>query len=59
MTDSIPDGIALDTISRLVYYTDTGNDVIGVISMDGKYMKTLVNDDLDEPRAIVVDNTNG
>ena len=59
MTDSIPDGIALDTISRLIYYTDTGNDVIGVISMDGKYMKTLVNDDLDEPRAIVVDNTNG
>lgn len=49
------DGIAYDWIHRLLYWTDTGSNSIEVISLDTQYKKTLLNLDLDEPRAIVVD----
>ncbi|XP_021364410.1 low-density lipoprotein receptor-related protein 4-like [Mizuhopecten yessoensis] len=49
------DGIAMDVTSRLIFYTDTGYDEIGFINAD-TFVKTIVVDtNLDEPRAIVLD----
>jgi low density lipoprotein receptor-related protein 5/6 len=50
-----PDGIAVDWIARNLYWTDTGTDQIEVARLNGTSRKVLIFDDLDEPRAIVLD----
>lgn len=51
-----PDGIAVDWVHDLIFWTDTGVDMISVVSFDNKqYRKTLIKDGLQEPRAIAVD----
>ena len=50
-----PDGIALDWIHNNLYWTDTGTDKIEVMNIDTKRRKTLVQSNMEEPRAIVVD----
>jgi len=56
-----PDGLAFDWIHQNLYWTDAGRDCIEVLGVyantgNGKvWRKTLINDRLDEPRAIVVD----
>ncbi|XP_048744811.2 low-density lipoprotein receptor-related protein 4-like isoform X2 [Ostrea edulis] len=53
--DSVVDGLALDHINRLLFYTDTGLDRIQVVSIDNyQICKTVVKDKLDEPRAIAI-----
>lgn len=53
--DSIIDGLAIDSVNRLLYYTDTGLDRIMVVAIDNTLIcKTVVKDALDEPRAIAV-----
>ncbi len=52
---STPDGLAVDWVHRLLYWTDTGLDRISVICLDKKHRRTLFANDLDEPRAIAVD----
>jgi len=37
-----PDGIALDWISRNLYWTDTGTDRIEVTRLDGGYRKVII-----------------
>ncbi|KAL8562352.1 hypothetical protein ACOMHN_066066 [Nucella lapillus] len=56
---SVADGIAVDWLSRLVFYTDTGDDVIAMLSMSGFTQRVVVNTDLEEPRAIVLDIMEG
>jgi len=56
--DSVPDGIAVDAVSQLVFYTDTGNDIIAVMTTNGSFKGVLISQGLDEPRAIVLDPTN-
>ncbi|CAH1258864.1 LRP6 [Branchiostoma lanceolatum] len=56
---SVPDGIAVDVISRNLYWTDTGIDRITVSRLDGSFRKSLITQGLDEPRAIVVDPNSG
>ncbi|XP_066277518.1 fibropellin-1-like [Branchiostoma lanceolatum] len=56
---SVPDGIAVDVISRNLYWTDTGTDRITVSRLDGSFRKSLITQGLDEPRAIVVDPNSG
>ncbi|ESO92872.1 hypothetical protein LOTGIDRAFT_162349 [Lottia gigantea] len=52
---SVVDGLALDIIHRLLYYTDTGLDTINVVSLTNKqHRAVLIDEGLDEPRAIVV-----
>lgn len=55
---STPDGLALDWVHKNLYWTDTGNNRIEVLSVrdpDNFWRKVVVNTNLDEPRAIVVD----
>lgn len=48
------DGLAVDWIGKNLYWTDTGTDVIEVARVDGKYRRTLITHDLDQPRAIAL-----
>lgn len=49
------DGLAVDWIHDLVYWTDTGKNTIEVADVrDGSRRMVLVDEGLDEPRAIVV-----
>lgn len=50
-----PDGIAVDWLHKLIYWTDTGRNTIEVLSLRSNHRMTLFNSDLDEPRAIMVD----
>lgn len=54
---STPDGLALDWVHKNLYWTDTGNNRIDVMSVGKKgfWRKVLINNSLDEPRAIAVD----
>ncbi|KAK3090942.1 hypothetical protein FSP39_015919 [Pinctada imbricata] len=53
--ESVMDGLAVDHINRLLFFTDTGLNAIKTISLDKtKYQKTIVSGNLDEPRAIAV-----
>ncbi|KAK7474594.1 hypothetical protein BaRGS_00034178 [Batillaria attramentaria] len=55
---SVCDGIAVDYINQLLFYTETGNDVIGVTSLiHFDHHVTIIKGSLDEPRDIVVSPT--
>ena len=54
-----PEGVAVDWISKNLYWTDSGTDRIEVSRLDGTHHKTLFSDDLVNPRAIVVDPVRG
>ena len=56
---SIPDGIAVDAISRLLFYTDAGRKLIAVMTLDGSFHKVIVTEGLDHPRAIAADPIRG
>ncbi|RZC38041.1 low-density lipoprotein receptor-related protein 4, partial [Asbolus verrucosus] len=51
---SSPDGIAVDWIANNIYWTNTGNKVIEVAKLDGKYRKTIIKTNLQDPRSIAV-----
>lgn len=58
ITDDIesPEGIAIDSISRRIYWTDSVKDTIEVASLDDPKMRTvLINKKLVNPRGIAVD----
>lgn len=54
-----PEGIAVDYVSRNIYYTDSKLDTLGVARFDGTSRKTLYNTDMLNPRAIVLDVSRG
>ncbi|CAH1258061.1 LRP6 [Branchiostoma lanceolatum] len=56
---SEPEGLAVDVISRNLYWTDAGTDRITVSRLDGSFRKSLITQGLDKPRAIVVDPNAG
>ena len=57
--DSHPDGIAVDSAHRTIYWTDTGLDHICKAGLDGGNRSVIISKDLDEPRDIAVDSVNG
>lgn len=53
------DGIALDWVAQNLYWTDTGRNVIEVVHLNNSARLTLLEKDMDEPRAIAVYPTMG
>ena len=54
------DGIAVDYVNQLLFYTETSYNIIVVVSLNNPDIyRTIVNDTLDEPRDIIVDSLNG
>lgn len=49
------EGLAVDWVSKKLYWTDCDFQEICVSSIDGKNRKTLIWNNLDNPRAIAVD----
>jgi DNA-binding beta-propeller fold protein YncE len=54
-----PEGIAVDWISKNLYWTDSGLDRIEVSRLDGTNRKLLVSEGLVNPRGISVDPIRG
>ena len=54
-----PYGLAIDHVGRNIYWTDAGTNSIEVGRLDGTKRKLLFKDELEEPRAIVLDEKNG
>ncbi len=50
-----PEGVAIDWVAKNLYWTDSELDRIDVSRLDGTNHKTLIRDDLVNPRAIAVD----
>ena len=57
-TDAVLEKVEVDPLNRKLFYTDTGNDVIAVMNLDGTGYQQIVTTDLDEPRDIVLDPRN-
>ncbi|KAJ8409141.1 hypothetical protein AAFF_G00241620 [Aldrovandia affinis] len=54
-----PEGLAVDTVRRMLFWVDSGTDRIEASSLDGSGRRVLFDTDLVSPRAIVVDSTSG
>ncbi|KAK7483332.1 hypothetical protein BaRGS_00025392, partial [Batillaria attramentaria] len=58
-SDATLAGLAVDPLSRLVFYVDAGNDVIGMITITGSVHQAIITSDIDKPRCIALDTMNG
>lgn len=56
---SSPTGLAVDWVTRKLYFIDAGTKRLEVADLDGKMRTVLIWTDLDKPRDIVVDPTDG
>ena len=52
-------GLAVDPLGRNIYWTDTGTNTIEVSRMNGTMRKTIIRQDLDNPRDIILDLRKG
>ncbi|CAH1245085.1 DMBT1 [Branchiostoma lanceolatum] len=53
------EGLALDLAGHNIFWTDVGRKTISAARIDGSYQRTLISDNLDRPRAIVLQPSNG
>uniref|UniRef100_A0A8C5NE07 Nidogen-1-like n=1 Tax=Gouania willdenowi TaxID=441366 RepID=A0A8C5NE07_GOUWI len=56
---SSPEGIAVDHVARLLFWTDSMRDTIEVSKLDGSHRRVLFDTDLVNPRPIVTDPAHG
>ncbi|XP_025082123.1 low-density lipoprotein receptor-related protein 4-like [Pomacea canaliculata] len=52
-------GLSVDSVSRLLFYTNDGNKVIGMISLDTNSHHIVVDSDIGQPIDIELDKHNG
>uniref|UniRef100_A0A3B4DAV6 Nidogen 2b (osteonidogen) n=1 Tax=Pygocentrus nattereri TaxID=42514 RepID=A0A3B4DAV6_PYGNA len=52
-----PEGVAVDTVHRQLFWVDSGSDRIEAASLDGQNRRVLFDTNLVNPRAIAVDTT--
>ncbi|KAK7482464.1 hypothetical protein BaRGS_00026281, partial [Batillaria attramentaria] len=52
-------GLAVDPLSRLVFYVDAGSKVIGMVTIESGLHKTIITQDIDAPRCITLDTMKG
>lgn len=50
-----PNGLAVDWINKMLYWTDSVHNSISVCDLDGKKKRTLIDKSLDFPNDIVLD----
>lgn len=55
----VVDGLAVDWIHQNIYYTDIEANEIRMMSWDGRWVHTIVTEQLDQPRAIAVNPIDG
>lgn len=53
------EGLAIDWVTKKIYWTDSHLKLIEVVNLDGSQRSVLVWNNLDRPRAIVVDPEHG
>jgi hypothetical protein len=53
-TDADLEEIQVDPINRKLFYSDTGNNLIASINLDGSGYQVIVNQGLDEPRGLAL-----
>lgn len=58
-TGSRVDGLAIASQSRLIYFTDSNRNQIGIMSFDGRDRKIVVRQNISSPRAVIVDQQSG
>ena len=49
-----PEDVAVDWVSKNIYWTDSLNDKIGVAKMEGEMIRTVIEDELVNPRGVTV-----
>jgi low density lipoprotein receptor-related protein 5/6 len=54
-----PEGMAIDWVTNKIYWTDSHLKLIEVVNLDGTQRSVLFWNNLDQPRAIVVDPSHG
>lgn len=54
-----PEGIAIDYLGRIIFWTDSVKDRIEAASLDGSQRRIIVDSDLVNPRAIIADPPSG
>lgn len=54
LSASQPEGIAVDPVARLLFYTDNGRDTINLAKLDGSDHRIIIQNSKD-PRTIQVD----
>ena len=59
LSDAVIDDIAVDSASRLIFYTDSGNDVIGVVTTSGAVHKRVLSTSLQHPNELALDTKTG
>ena len=50
----MPEDVAVDTLARNLYYTDSGSRLVGVCTIDGRYCNKLITEDVDQPRGLAL-----
>lgn len=54
-----PEGIAVDSVHRMLFWADSGKDKIETSGLDGSNRRVLIDSGLVNPRAIIVDAKSG
>ena len=53
------EGLTIDLAGRQLYWTSTTNNTVETSKLDGSFRRTLIGQNLDEPRDIIVDPITG